>query len=99
MLDLSQKQDVGIEEFADAIEMDPALCSNLLRTINSSFYGLSHRISHVRAAVAMLGIYSVKTLVLSPQSFGAVLEENWSVTKKILAELSSRIRHLDQELL
>ena len=41
----------------------------------------------------------VKTLVLSPQSFAAVLEANWSVTKKILAELSSRIRHLDQELL
>ena len=41
----------------------------------------------------------VKTLVLSPQSFAAVLEDNWSVTKKILAELSSRVRHLDQELL
>jgi two-component system, cell cycle response regulator len=65
VLDLSQKQDVGMEEFAAAIELDPALCSNLLRTVNSSFYGLSHRISNVRTAVAMLGIYSVKTLVLS----------------------------------
>jgi len=41
----------------------------------------------------------VKTLVLSPQSFAAVLQDNWAVTKKSLAELSSRIRHLDQELL
>jgi CRP/FNR family transcriptional regulator, cyclic AMP receptor protein len=41
----------------------------------------------------------VQTLVLSPQSFAAVLAENWAVTKKILAELSARIRTLDKELL
>lgn len=41
----------------------------------------------------------VQTLVLSPQSFAAVLAENWPVTRKILAELSSRIRELDKELL
>ena len=84
VLDLSQKHDVAIEEFAAAIEMDPALCSNLLRTINSSFYGLSHRISQVRAAVAMLGIYSVKTLVLS-FSLGSVVNGSKSKSFNRLA--------------
>src|SRR5437763_1369816 len=84
VLDLSQKHDVGIEEFAAAIEMDPALCSNLLRTINSSFYGMSHRISHVRAAVAMLGVYSVKTLVLS-FSLGSVVNGSKSKSFNRLA--------------
>ena len=41
----------------------------------------------------------VQTLVLSPQSFAAVLSENWPVTRKILAELSSRIRKYDEDQL
>ncbi len=40
----------------------------------------------------------VKTLALSPQSFFEVLAENWTVTRKILTELSARIRQLDKEL-
>ena len=40
----------------------------------------------------------VQTLVLSPQSFASVLADNWTVTRKILAELSGRIRELDKEL-
>ena len=39
----------------------------------------------------------VKTLALSPQSFAAVLAENWPVTRKILAELAAKIRALDVE--
>jgi CRP-like cAMP-binding protein len=39
----------------------------------------------------------VKTLVLSPQSFAAVLADNWTVTRKILAELSARVRKFDRE--
>ncbi len=40
----------------------------------------------------------VKTLVLSPQSFAAVLADNWPVTRKILGELSARIRALDDQV-
>ncbi len=40
----------------------------------------------------------VKTLVLSPQSFAAVLAENWAVTRKVLAGLSARIREIDKEI-
>jgi CRP/FNR family cyclic AMP-dependent transcriptional regulator len=40
----------------------------------------------------------VKTLVLSPQSFAAVLADNWPVTRKVLAGLSARIRQIDADL-
>jgi CRP-like cAMP-binding protein len=39
----------------------------------------------------------VRTLVLSPQSFAGVLADNWTVTAKVLAGMSARIRELDQD--
>ena len=50
-------------------------------------------------AASVIAETQVQTLVLSPQSFAAVLADNWPVTRKILAELSNRIRELDKELL
>ena len=57
-----------------------------------ALFDASPRAATVKAETA------VHTLVLSPVSFAVVLSENWSVTRKILAELSSRIRELDKEL-
>lgn len=38
----------------------------------------------------------VKALAISSWNFLAILEENWDITKKILAELSRRVRELEQ---
>ena len=40
----------------------------------------------------------VRVLTATSWNFLAVLEENWSVTRKILAELSRRIRVLDKKI-
>jgi CRP/FNR family transcriptional regulator, cyclic AMP receptor protein len=50
-------------------------------------------------AATVVAETQVKTLALSPQSFFEVLAENWTVTRKILIELSSRVRALDKEAL
>jgi CRP-like cAMP-binding protein len=39
----------------------------------------------------------VKALAISSWNFLAILEENWDLTKKILGQLSSRIRELEQD--
>jgi CRP-like cAMP-binding protein len=49
-------------------------------------------------AATVVAETQVKTLALSPQSFAAVLADNWSVTAKILAGLSARIREIDREV-
>jgi hypothetical protein len=46
------------------IAQDPALSVKVLRAVNSPFYGLSQKVSNVPQAVALLGMHSVKTLVL-----------------------------------
>src|SRR5688572_16956807 len=64
VLDLAQRPDVDIAEIARIICKDPALSSKLLRTVNSSFYGRSQAVSTISHALVILGLQSVKTLVL-----------------------------------
>ena len=64
VLDLAQREEVDIAEIARIISKDPALSSKILRTVNSSFYGRSQSISQVSQALVILGLQSVKTLVL-----------------------------------
>ncbi len=64
VLDLAQKDQADIAEIAHVISKDPALSSKILRTVNSSFYGRSQSVSTITHALVILGLQSVKTLVL-----------------------------------
>src|SRR5207247_859489 len=64
VLHLAQKADADIAEIARIISKDPALSSKILRTVNSSFYGRSQNVSTISHALVILGLQSVKTLVL-----------------------------------
>src|SRR5579871_5412646 len=64
VLELAQKADVDIAEIARTISRDPALSTKILKTVNSSFYGRSQNISTISHALVILGLQSVKTLVL-----------------------------------
>ncbi|WP_428940649.1 sensor domain-containing diguanylate cyclase [Fontivita pretiosa] len=64
VLELAQRPDADIAEIAKTISRDPALSSKILRTVNSSFYGRSHHVATISHALVILGLQSVKTLVL-----------------------------------
>src|SRR5213080_756780 len=64
VLDLAQRDEVDIAEIARVISKDPAMSSKILRTVNSSFYGRSQHVSTISHALVILGLQSVKTLVL-----------------------------------
>jgi two-component system cell cycle response regulator len=64
VLELTQKADVDIAEIARIISKDPALSGKILKTVNSSFYGRGQHISTISRALVILGLQSVKTLVL-----------------------------------
>ena len=64
VLDLAQREEVDIAEIARIISKDAALSGKILRTVNSSFYGRSQSISTISHALVILGLQSVKTLVL-----------------------------------
>jgi len=64
VLELAQKPETDIAEIARLISRDPALSSKVLRTVNSSFYGHSQNVSTISHALVILGLQSVRTLVL-----------------------------------
>lgn len=64
VLELAQQADVDIAEIARIISKDPALSGRILRTVNSSFYGCSQNVSTISHALVILGLQSVRTLVL-----------------------------------
>ena len=65
IVELMQQRDVGIDELASAISLDPALASKVLKSANSGFYARSRSVTRLRDAVMVLGLRTVKTLSLS----------------------------------
>jgi HD-like signal output (HDOD) protein len=64
MLSLAEDPDVALPALARIVSQDPALVAKILKTVNSSFYGLAHTVSSVEHAVVVLGLEGVKTIVL-----------------------------------
>lgn len=56
---------VGMNEVGELVANDIGLAAKLLQIVNSPFFGVGREITSVRAAVTMLGLETVKTLVLS----------------------------------
>jgi putative nucleotidyltransferase with HDIG domain len=47
------------------ISTDPALCSRILKVVNSSFYGLPGQIASINRAIVMLGLNAVKNIAIA----------------------------------
>ena len=64
VLELTSDPDVRMDELAKTIQADQALAAKILRTVNSSFYGLRKRCTSIDKALVLLGLGPVKSLVL-----------------------------------
>src|SRR3954462_7607692 len=64
ILSLADDPDVAMPAMARIISQDAALVAHTLKTVNPSFYGLSHTISGIDHALVVLGMEGIKTIVL-----------------------------------
>jgi HD-like signal output (HDOD) protein len=64
LLELSQDPNNASAEFAVPIEADPGLTGQVLRFVNSSYFGFSHEISSVKLAISLVGIRTIKNFAL-----------------------------------
>lgn len=64
LLELSQDPSNGPAEFAVPIESDPGLAGQVLRFVNSSYFGFSREISSVKLAITLVGIRTIKNFAL-----------------------------------
>ncbi len=65
ILDLAQDPVATMGQVADAVGMDPALATKLLRIANSPLYGQRRQSSNLRQAVMLLGLNATLMLALS----------------------------------
>lgn len=64
ILELAAREDLDLRTMEKTIERDQAIAVRILRTVNSSYYGLSKPCGSIRQAVALLGVQTVRSLVL-----------------------------------
>lgn len=61
--EIMQQDEPEIAQVADAIERDIGISALVLRTINSSFFGLKNHVNSIRQATALLGLINVSNIV------------------------------------
>jgi HD-like signal output (HDOD) protein len=64
VVELTKNSEADISEIARVISRDPALSGKILKTVNSSFYQRNQHVSTISHALVILGLRSVKSLVL-----------------------------------
>jgi len=72
IMNVAQNPDNGPVEFAAPIEADPGLTGQVLRFVNSSYFGFSREISSVRHATTLVGVRTIKNFVLWSAVFSLV---------------------------
>jgi HD-like signal output (HDOD) protein len=63
--------DAALSDIARVIEEDAGMAVKILQLVNSSFFGIARRVSSVQAAVNLLGVTTVRSLVLATEVFRA----------------------------
>ncbi|MGD9126583.1 MAG: HDOD domain-containing protein [Planctomycetia bacterium] len=82
LLEISQDSNNGIVEFAQPIEGDPGLASQVLRFVNSSYFGFSQTISSVKMAINLVGMRAIKNFAL------------WNAVFSLMPNPKSSVFHL-----
>jgi HD-like signal output (HDOD) protein/GGDEF domain-containing protein len=64
VLELSQDQDCTVNELAETIRFDQGLSAKILKTVNSSFFGLRTKCGTIDKALVVLGMRELRNLAL-----------------------------------
>jgi len=70
--------DPSIKKVGDIISQDISMTAKILQVVNSVFFGLSRKINSPREAVVLLGLDTIKSLVLSVKIFSEFSQKNFS---------------------
>lgn len=106
LMELGKRADASPADYAKVIETSNALVSKLLATVNSSWFGVRHRVNKVLQAVNLLGTANVRVLAISHCLAAVhakvklpdeVLEQYWhgGLLKAVAARLHTERRDAD----
>ncbi|TWU55527.1 HDOD domain-containing protein [Rubripirellula reticaptiva] len=72
LLQLSQNADCGPADFAKPIEADPGLMGQVLKFVNSSYFGFSREIMSVQQALTLVGTRAITNFALWNAVFSVI---------------------------
>ena len=72
LLQLSQQSDTGPADFAKPIEADPGLMGQVLKFVNSSYFGFSREIMSIPQALTLVGTRAVTNFALWNAVFSVI---------------------------
>jgi putative nucleotidyltransferase with HDIG domain len=99
LLEEIQLPEANLQKIGEIISQDIGMTAKILQLVNSAFFGLRRRVSNPTQAVSLLGLDTVKALVLSAHVFsqfqgaslGAVSQEELQRHSLLVATLAKRI--------
>jgi HD-like signal output (HDOD) protein len=72
VLELVRDPECSPATLATPIESDPGLVSQVLRFVNSSYFGFAREISSIRTAISLVGTHTIKNFVLWSAVFSSI---------------------------
>ena len=64
IISLLRKPDVSLNKIAELVTGDVAMSAKILKMVNSAFFSLPNRVNNILQTVTLLGVETIKTLVL-----------------------------------
>ncbi len=65
IIELVESPSSTAQDLQTVIRSDPALCSRVLKVVNSAFYGLPGQIASIERAIVLLGLNAVKNIAVA----------------------------------
>lgn len=65
LCDIAQSENAGIKDAVSVILRDAAMSAKILQLVNSSYFGIAREVSSIGQATSLLGMETLKSLVLS----------------------------------
>lgn len=65
IMQLANDPTTGADDLLDAVRSDPALAMRVMRTVNSSYHGIAHKVADLKQAITLLGFEEIRSLALT----------------------------------
>ncbi len=94
-----QSEDASVESVAELIAQDVGMTAKLMKMVNSSFFGIPRHIESPAHAAAMLGLNTLKPLVLSAGIFSQFPADRLrGYSMDVLVDHSLAVGHLAEQI-
>ncbi len=65
VMEVANNPDSGAEDLDEVVGLDAALAARIVRTVNSSYYGMQNKVGDLQLAISLLGFKEIRNLAMT----------------------------------